>query len=96
MWIENGMVYLILTRRAFEQLPRTNGLPPSPLWLNAGILSAKEIDELRRHGLDVSSFSRSINIDDLAAIQGASATVRQHHPNDVVWVEYSLDFGVST
>jgi hypothetical protein len=90
------MVYLILTRHAFDQLPRTNGLPPSPLWLNAGVLPVEEIEELRRHGLDISSFSRPINLDDLAAIQAASATVRQHHPNDVVWIEYSVDFGVNT
>ena len=89
-------VHLVITRLGFERLARSAGVPPTPLWVNAGVLTSEELDELRLKGLDVSIFNRPIDPQDAAAIAVAAATVRQHHPHDIVWVEYSVDFGQDT
>jgi hypothetical protein len=61
---------------------------PSPLWVNASILSITELKQLRENGNDVSSFSIDIDINDRLAIEDAINTVKEHHAGQRIWVEY--------
>jgi hypothetical protein len=85
------MVYLILTRRGYEEVLRQFQRVPSPVWVNKDILSADELASLRAAGTAVTDFTRFITPSSASAIEQAAATVREHHPNDCIWVEYAAD-----
>ena len=82
------MVFLVFTRQGYEELISQLRQSPSPLWVNAGILSITELEQLREKGNDVSNFSIVIDINDRLAIEDAINTVQQHHVGQRIWVEY--------
>ena len=81
------MVYFALTRSGYDDLVSAHGRAPSPLWVNAEVLDALELTQLRDQGIDVSNFSERVDPDDQSAILQAIDTVKQHHSGQVVWVE---------
>ena len=85
------MVFLILTRRAYEEILALLGRVPSPMWVNGGVLSNDEIGEIRQSGVDLTTFTRPFDRLSAEAINDAAATVREHHPNEIVWVESPSD-----
>lgn len=50
------MVFLTFIREGYEELISQLKKSTSPLWVNAGILSLTELEQLREKGNDVSSF----------------------------------------
>jgi len=90
------MVYLILTRRGFDDVRGNLATHRSPVWLNFGLAKDEELADLRAGGVDVSTFTRRIDEQDALAIESAAATVRQHHVNEVIRVEYPGNLGIST
>ena len=85
------MVFLILTRAGYEELVAQFRQPPSPLWVNTGVLSPGELAQLRQAGSEVTDFSCPINIQDSSAIEVAISTVQEHHAGKRVWVEYAAN-----
>lgn len=85
------MVYLILTRRGYEEVLRELQRVPSPVWVNQGVLSAEELASVRAAGTAITDFTRFITPSSASAIEEAAATVREHHPNECIWVEYAAD-----
>ena len=85
------MVFFVLTRAGYEELVAQFGKPPSPLWVNAGVLSTSELSQLREAGYDVTDFAKSIDIQNNSALETAIDTVQQHHFGHRVWVEYAPD-----
>lgn len=82
------MVFLALTRKGFEELTARFGQPPSPLWVNAEVLSESELIRLRKQGWDVTDFTYPIAADKRSEIEDAVNTITEHHPGHTVWVEY--------
>jgi len=80
------MVFLAITRSGYEEFARIDASGVS-LWVGAGVLSADELSSLRADGLDVSDFNFEIRREDSLAIEGAVATIQEHHPGEVVWVQ---------
>jgi hypothetical protein len=60
-----------------------------PVWLGAEVLSHGEIAILRRRGFDVSVFSYAVQTPE--DIECAVSTLREHHPDQPVWVEARQD-----
>ena len=83
------MVFFALTRSGFEQLVSVIGRTPSPLWVNAGVLTAEELKELRDTGIDLTNFTSRIGPEDRSAIAGAVDTIALHHPLESIWVQYA-------
>ena len=81
------MVFFALTRQGYEDLVRMNGRTPSPIWVNAGILSDTELSELRDAGLNVTNFTNPINAKDSEAILDALGTIQDHYSDQNIWVE---------
>jgi hypothetical protein len=53
------MAHFALTRQGYDQLMKVlGGSPPSPLWVNAGVLTSSELTALRTQGLEVTEFVR--------------------------------------
>lgn len=65
-------------------------LKPTPtyLWLNFGVLTPLEINELRKSNYNVTEFLKPINTNDYAALEAAIETVQEHHIGQNIWVEY--------
>ncbi len=85
------MVFFVLTRLGYEELLQKFGNAPSPLWVNAGVLSLVELETLRANGVDVTDFEHVINISDIDAIRDAIHTIQEHHQGLQVWVEYGTE-----
>ena len=83
------MATLVLTRGGFDDLVKAMGHVPSQLWVNSGVLTDRELSELRAAGHDVTNFTRHIAPSDRVAVENAIDTVREHHPSQRLWVEYA-------
>jgi hypothetical protein len=82
------MPHFALTRQGYDQLIKVcGGIPPSPLWVNSGVLSSSELSILRAQGLDVTDFARSIPLRG-EGLDAAIDTIEEHHPGLPIWVEH--------
>ena len=81
------MVYLVLTRSGYEELVRQLQRIPSPLWVNKDVLSQAELKAVRSQG-ELTDFVYRITPSDITEVEKAAYTVKEHHPNEAVWVEY--------
>jgi hypothetical protein len=78
------MVILILTRSGLEDIrPRIDVLRDA-IWVNTGVLSQAEIAELRASGWNLTDFANPLDVNDLGS---NIATMREHHPDQVMWIE---------
>ena len=92
------MPYLALTRTGVASVIQSGGTA-SPLWIGSDVLSEPEIAYLRGTGVDLSVFIHPVRTS--AEIEDAVPTLREHHPDQAVWVEAipssynprSADFG---
>ncbi len=82
------MAYLVLTRNGYEELVRQLRRVPSPLWVNKDVLSHAELSSLRSSGIEVTDFVHPIAPSDIQEVSEAAYTVKEHHPDQSVWVEY--------
>lgn len=78
------MVFLVLTRSGFESIRSRFDPHADAVWFNAGVLPSTELAELQDRGWNVSWFTSPLNQSDLGS---DIATIEEHHPNQVVWVE---------
>ncbi|RYY75400.1 MAG: hypothetical protein EOO52_08325 [Gammaproteobacteria bacterium] len=82
------MVILIATRKGYEEMKPVIYSGLYPVWLGAEILSQEEKDAVRALGINLTDFNYSINIQDFSEIECAVETIREHHPNHKIWVEW--------
>lgn len=85
------MVFFALTRVGYKELVGNLKQSPSPLWVNAEVLTPEELAHLRQTGDDITVFSHAINVHDSSAIESAICTVQEHHAGQSIWVEYVAD-----
>lgn len=81
------MVFFVLSRKGFEDYLSFEEKLSAPLWISAGILSASELESLRCRGTDVTDFSYEIGLNENEVIDDAIETIREHHPDEAIWVE---------
>ena len=83
------MVILIATRSGYEELKPVIFSGLYPVWLGAEVLSLEEMDSIRSLGIDLTDFNYTINIENFREVEGAVETIREHHPNQKVWIEWA-------
>ena len=82
------MSHFALTRQGYDQLVKVfGGSPPSPLWVNAGVLTPSELAGLRALELEVTEFARAIPLQG-PGLFDAIGTIEEHHPGSSIWVEH--------
>ncbi len=81
------MVFLILSHKGIESLSAILREQKPHVWLSAGVLADAELAKLRQQLPSVSDFSYSIALGDAGALEDALQTIKEHHPNDIVFVE---------
>ncbi len=48
-----------------------------------------ELKNLRASGIDVTNFTKLIDRANSSEIEQAVGTIKEHHPNEYIWVEYA-------
>jgi len=81
------MVFFALTRQGVEGFRQLSPSGGAPLWVSGGILTLEELSELRERGFNVTNFSSEIYPEDQDAVADAISTIKEHHPNELLWVE---------
>jgi hypothetical protein len=81
------MIFLILTRLGYHQLMALSKAAHSAIWVNSGVLGEGELLKLREADVEVTNFVRFIDVGNLSAVEGAVATVQEHHVGQTIWVE---------
>jgi hypothetical protein len=77
------VVFLATTRRAVEEY-LSLGIEAA-LWVSGGVLGEDEVLRLRK-SRSVSIFAKQMAYTDAALIADAIDTIREHHPDEIVWV----------
>jgi hypothetical protein len=81
------MIFFALTRSGYDELVRSFGRAPSPLWVNSGILSESDAADIRASGAELTEFTSQVAVNS-ASIETALDTIKQHHPSCSIWVEH--------
>ena len=82
------MVFYVLTTTGYHDLVAELGRNPSPVWLNEGVLTKDEVDQLRSTGHKVTVFSVRRNPEEFETITKDIWTIQEHHDGESVWVQY--------
>lgn len=84
------MVRFCTSRDSFDRLFASADLPPTALWVAAGVLEPSELATLRASGLAVTAFDRTIDPLDPSAMEDAIDTIREHHSGEDVRMDGSF------
>ena len=83
------MVFLALTRAGLVDALAAAASSGAAVWCGADTVSEADYAALLRPGLDISRFDYPLGGPDSADIvEGALATIAEHHPGATLWVEH--------
>jgi hypothetical protein len=78
------MAHLATTRAGVAEF--LAGGAKGHLWIGNNVLSDEEVRILRRQGSSITMFTSQVKT--LAEIEGAVPILREHHPNEAIWIEH--------
>ena len=78
------MVFVVLSRTGFSEVEPRLDPKTDAVWVSEGVLSEPELCGRRARGWNITNFVHRVTTAELA---GDLETVRQHHPDDVIWIE---------
>ena len=79
------MVFFAITREGLQsylQLQRFD----LPLWLSHGVADETMQAQMRSSGIAASTFVYAIDPSDRGLIDDALDTIREHHPEETIWI----------
>lgn len=80
--------FLVLEPSAVSGALATAKLCNGHVWFGSNAASEQEYRRLVSQGHLVSRFSHAVTAEDESQVQEALETMREHHPNVVVWVQF--------
>ncbi len=80
------MVFLALTRESALEAIALAKVGGHHVWVGADAVSHDEHSAHVKNGVKITRFSESLGDSD-AAIDEAVASIREHHPSEIVWVQ---------
>lgn len=83
------MILFILNREGLNEMQNFIASNKPILWVNAGVLSAQEISKYRQSGVELTNFTRPINLQNASEVEDAIQDIRLHYPNHSIWVQYA-------
>lgn len=81
------MVLFALTKHGLADMFNLARGSKTAIWLNQGLLDAANLERLQAEGLDLTNFTRWIDPAVDAEVQQAVWTIKDHHPDDVLYIE---------
>lgn len=79
------MVFLAITPKGLEDAMRTSAQTAEAVWCGADALSEADFTAKAFKGL--TRFSYGLTGENTVLIQDAVATIAEHHPGQLIWVE---------
>jgi hypothetical protein len=83
------LVFFSLTKQGLDEILDTAFSREAALWVNHGLLQAPDLERLRADGFDLTNFTRWVDPADQAEIESAVETINEHHPGQVLYIEWS-------
>jgi hypothetical protein len=87
------MVILITTTSAYIEMKDLILSGKHSIWFSEGVLKSGDIDILREKNIDVSAFNYQIDSTKMEDIECGLSTIKEHHPNQGVWVQLDYEIG---
>jgi len=81
------VVLFALTKHGLVEMFELARGRKTPIWVNQGVLDDADLDRLRSEGFDLTDFAYWIDPAVESYIEGAVATIREHHPDQVLYIE---------
>lgn len=81
------MVLFALTKHGLTEMFDLARGNPAPIWVNQGLLDTADLNRLRSEGFNLTDFAYWIDPSDESCVQEAVGTIREHHPNQVLYIE---------
>ena len=81
------MLYIVLTPGGLENVLQSLSPQTGVLWINAGVANTARMAELRADGWNITTWTRQVNFADPQEFAYELATIREHHPGHVIWME---------
>lgn len=81
------MVLFALTKHGLSEMFDLARGNKTPVWVNQGLLDATNLERLRAEGIDLTDFAYWVDPADESYVQEAVETIREHHPNQVLYIE---------
>lgn len=83
------MVLFALTKQGLADLLQWAPSGRASLWVNHGVLEESDLTRLRAEGFNLTNFTSWLDPNDESEIRGAVETIREHHPDETMYVELS-------
>jgi len=89
MPVAGSSAFLVLEPSAVSGALATAKLCNGHVWLGANSLTESEFHQLLAEGHLVTRFEHAVEPEDKELVQEALETMREHHPNVIVWVQFA-------
>jgi hypothetical protein len=83
-----AMVFLVLKPESVLDTVRLAKQSGDSLWIGSDAISREEHQDLVRDGVKVTRFSYPLASGTADAVADALATIEEHHPTEIIWVEH--------
>src|SRR6266550_8449117 len=57
-FVGGQMIWFVLTRSGYDELVAFSSKAPAVLWINHGVLSSQELEQLQKMGMEVTDFTQ--------------------------------------
>jgi hypothetical protein len=85
--MEAHLVFFALTKHGLTEIFDLTKGKSASIWVNQGLLDAAELNRLRSEGFNLTDFAYWIDPSDEPYVREAVETIREHHPNQVLYIE---------
>lgn len=88
MPVAGASAFLVLEPSAVGEALATAKLCNGHVWLGANSVAEPEFERLVAEGHLITRFGHAVETGDKESVQEAVETIREHHPNVIVWVQF--------
>ncbi len=86
------MVYLALEPKVAREAIDLARTAENWVWVGSDALTPDEFQRLIAEGVKVTRFSQPLSGASSELIEGVASIVKEHHPNQIVWVQHVTRF----
>jgi hypothetical protein len=87
------MVFLILTKDGIDDAMEAAQVAKASVWVNADLIEPPEVSRLCAGGLALTTMTYPIDPLDCEEVEETVNTIREHHPGEVLLVEWPNQAG---
>ncbi len=85
------MVYLVREPTAVVEAIRLSKQAGCAVWVGSDAITEERFKQLSQDGCNVTRFAYPLSNATNEVIADALSTIEEHHPNEIIWVQYKTD-----